>query len=80
MDHPKIFSGLQEALDKGSLFHLFFFLLIADALSRIINKEKREGSYEVIMVTNSKELSHILFADDVVMMEEGTWGNLKEAE
>ena len=32
------------------------------------------------MVTNSEELSHILFVDDVVMMGEGTWGNLKEAK
>ena len=32
------------------------------------------------MVTNSKELSHILFVDDVVMMGEGTWENLKEAK
>ena len=28
----------------------------------------------------SEELSHILFVDDVVMMGEGTWENLRESK
>ena len=32
------------------------------------------------MVTRSEELSHILLIDNVVMMGEGTWENLREAE
>ena len=31
-------------------------------------------------MTRSEELSHILFVDDVAMMGERTWENLKEAE
>ena len=31
-------------------------------------------------MTSSKELSHILFVDDVVMMGEGTWENVKYVE
>ena len=32
------------------------------------------------MVTRSKELSQILFVDDVVMMGEGTWENFRGDE
>ena len=58
----------------------FYFSTIADALSIIINHAKREGSFKGIRINGSVELLHILFVDDVVMLGEGTWGDLKEVE
>ena len=69
-----------RGLRQGCPLSPFIFLLIADALSRIIEHAKKEGSFKGVMVTNSEELSHILFVDYVVMMGEGTWENIKEVE
>ena len=67
-----------RGLRQGCLISPFLFLLIVDSLSRNIEHAKIEGSFKGVMVTNSKELSHIMFVDDVVMMGEGTWENIKE--
>ena len=69
---PSNFFRSTRGLRQGCPLSPFIFLLIVDSLSRIIEQAKRKGSYKGIMVTNSEELSHILFVDDVVMMGEGT--------
>ena len=69
-----------RGLRQGFPLSPFLFLLIADALSRIIFYAKRTRSYKGIKITSSVDLTHILFVDDVVMMGEGSWENLKEAE
>ena len=66
---PSNFFRPTRGLIRGFPLSPFLFVLIVDVLSRIINQAKREGSYKGIMVTNSEELSQILFVDDVVMME-----------
>ena len=76
---PSNFFRSTKDLRQGCPLSPFLFLLVSDALSRIMHPAKREGSYKQFMVTNTQELSHILFVDDVVMMGEGTWENLKEA-
>ena len=77
---PSNFFKSTRGLRQGCPLSPFLFLLIVDALSRIIHQAKREGSYKGVMVTNSEELSHILFVDDVIMMGKRTCENLKEAE
>ena len=77
---PSNFFKASRGLRKGFPLSPFLFLIIADALSRIIQHVKREGSFKGIRINNTVELSHILFVDDVVMLGEGTWGNLKETK
>ena len=36
-------------------------------------------SYKGIKITSSVDLTHIMFVDNVVMMGERSWENLKEA-
>ena len=77
---PSNFFRSTRGLRQGCLLSPFLFLLIADALSRLIHHAKREGSYKGFKVTRYEELSDILFVDDVLMMGEGTWENLKYVE
>ena len=77
---PSNFFRASRGLIQGCPLSLFLFLLIVDALSIIIEHAKREGSFKGVLVTNSEELSHILFVDVMVMMGEGTWENIKEVE
>ena len=74
------FFRASRGLRQGCPLSPFLFLLIADALSKIINYANRGGSFKGIQITSSVDLTHILFVDDVIMMGEGTWENLKEAE
>ena len=72
--------GKQVLVKRRKIGALPRILLIADALSRLIQHAKRDRSYKGIMVISYEELSHILFMDDVVMMGEGTWENFKGDE
>ena len=74
------FFRASRGLRQGCPLSPFLFLLIVDALSRIINHVKRARSFKGIKITSSLELTHILFIDDVVMLGEGTWENLKETK
>ena len=51
--------------------------MIIDALSRLIHHAKHSGSYTGIKVSETEELSHILFVDDVLMMGEDTLENIR---
>ena len=56
----------------------FSFLLVADALSRLILKARREGKIEGVKVSRSKEITHTLFVDDVLLFGIGAEDNMKE--
>ena len=46
----------------------------------MIHHAKNYVSYKIINISDSEELSHILFVDDVVRMGKGTLENFKECE
>ena len=77
---PSNYFRASRGLGQGCHLVPFLLLLIANSLSLTINHAIREGSFKAIGINNSVELSHIMFVDDVVMLGEGTWGNLKEAK
>ena len=56
----------------------FIFLIVADALSRLVLKAKREGKIEGVKVSSEEEVTHTLFVDDVLLFGEGTKYNAKE--
>ena len=78
--YPSSFSRPSIGFRKGYPLLAFLFLLIADALSRIILHAKHLGSYTGIKVSENEELYHILLVDDVLMMGEGSIENIRETE
>ena len=63
---------------KGCLLSPFIFLLVADALSRLILKARREEKTEGVKVSGLEEITHTLFVDDVLLFRIGEEDNLKE--
>ena len=55
----------------------FIFFLVAEALSRIILKAKPEGVIKGIKVSDTEEVTHTLFIDDVLLFGEGSVCNLE---
>ena len=78
MNHPLVSSELLEEFDKASLYLPFVFLLVADALSRLIHNAKREGKIEGVKVSRSEEITHTLFVDDVFLFGIGVEEKLRE--
>ena len=67
-----------RGIRKGFPLSPFIFLLVVDALSRIIHNAKREGKIEGIKVLRSKEITHTLFVDDVLLFGIGVEEKLRE--
>jgi hypothetical protein len=60
--HP--FSGLRQ----GNPFSRYIFLLVADGLCTIINKEISTGQLKELHISrNAPGISHVLFADDSLL-------------
>ena len=53
------------------------FLLVAEALSRIIHKAKEEGKIKGVGISSTVDLTHILFVDDVLLMGEVSYENVQ---
>ena len=63
--------GLQQVCPLSP----FLFLLVEEYLSKLIHQSKREG-LKGVSVSDSMELTRILFLDDVLMMGTGTLENM----
>ena len=74
---PSSFFRPSSRLRQGCPLSHFLFLLIGDALNILIQQSKSSRSYTGVKVSDTKELSHILIVDDVVIMGEGTLENIK---
>ena len=66
-----------RGLRQGCPLSPFLFLLVAEALSRIIHKAKLDGAIKGIKVSTTEEVTHTLFVDDVLLFGEGTIKNLE---
>ena len=75
---PSAFFKPTREIRQGFPLSPFIVLLVADALSRLILKEKREGKIEGVKVSSEEEVTHTLFVDDVLFFGVGTKENPKE--
>ena len=66
-----------RGLRQGCPLSPFIFLLVAEALSRIIHKSKEDGAIKGIKVSTTEEVTHTLFVDDVLLFGEGSISNLE---
>ena len=80
LQSPSSFFRLSRGLRQGCPLSPFLFLLIAEALSRLLNRAREENLIKGVNVTNQTELTHVLFVDDVLMSGEGTLNNLQNLE
>ena len=55
----------------------FIFLLVAEALSHIIQKYREERKLKGVRLSNTIELTHVLFVDNVLLMGEGSYKNFE---
>jgi hypothetical protein len=55
----------------------FLFLIIVEALSRVLKEAKRSGVLRGIKVTDSEEISHFLFMDDIFC---SIFGSVRDAK
>ena len=77
---PSCFFRLSRGIIQGFPLSPFLFLLIAEPLIRLMHNAKISYSFKGIKVSETEELSHILFVDDVLMMEECSIENIIESE
>lgn len=55
-----------------------FFLLVAEGLSQLIQKAKREGKVNGVEVAVNMFISHLLFVDDILVFSSGNSNEIKE--
>ena len=77
---PSSFFRSSRGLRQGCPLSPFLFLLIVEALSRLLNRAREENMIKGVKVTNQIDLTHVLFVDDVLMYGEGTLNNLQNLE
>jgi len=72
-----IFFHASRDICQGYPLDPFIFLLIVEALKRLIKKEKSLGKIKGAAVIDKESLPHLLFVEDILYF---TNGFLKEAE
>ena len=77
---PLQFIQTWQRTKTGLPFIPFLFLLIAEALSRLLHKEKEVRLIKGVKVAIQTKVTHVLFMDDVLMFGVGTFSNIQNLE
>jgi hypothetical protein len=64
----------ERGLRQGCPLSPLLFLLVVEGLSRALAAEKRSGSFPGINISNSLQITHLLFVDDILIFTSGTKG------
>eukprot|EP00253_Pinus_taeda_P025314 PITA_25314 len=68
----------QKGLSQGCPLSPLLFLLVAEGLSQLIQKAKREGKVKGLEVAINMFISHLLFVDDILIFSSGNSNEIKE--
>jgi len=68
----------QRGLRQGCPLSPLIFLLVAEGLSQLIQKARREGKVKGIEVAFNLYISHLLFVDDILIFTNGESNEIKE--
>eukprot|EP00253_Pinus_taeda_P008342 PITA_08342 len=68
----------QRGLRQGFPLSPLLFLLVAEGLSRLIHKARREEKVKGIEVAINLFITHLLFVDDILIFSNGSYNELKE--
>eukprot|EP00253_Pinus_taeda_P034418 PITA_34418 len=66
------FFHLERGLRQGFPLSPLLFLIVMDALSRLIDSTKRNGDFNDLRITDECSLTHLLFVDDVMIFLDGS--------
>eukprot|EP00253_Pinus_taeda_P029408 PITA_29408 len=72
------FFNSQRSLRQGCPLSPLLFLLVAEGLSRLIHKARREEKVKGIEVAINLYITHLLFVDDILIFTNGSHNELKE--
>eukprot|EP00253_Pinus_taeda_P023539 PITA_23539 len=72
------FFNSQRGLRQGCPLSPLMFLLVAEGLSRLIQKARREGKVKGIEVAINLFISHLLFIDDILIFSNGSANEINE--
>eukprot|EP00253_Pinus_taeda_P010845 PITA_10845 len=72
------FFNSQRGLRQGCPLSPLLFLLVAEGLSRLIHKARREEKVKGIEVAINLYITHLLFVDDILIFTNGNCSELKE--
>eukprot|EP00253_Pinus_taeda_P035564 PITA_35564 len=72
------FFNSQRGLRQGCPLSPLLFLLVAEGLSRLIHKARREGKVKGIEVAINLFITHLLFVDDILIFTNGSSNEIKE--
>lgn len=67
---------VSRGLHQGDPFSLFLFLLVVEGLTALLNKASSLGDYVGFQVGNEVHFEIIQFADDTLLIGDGSWNNL----
>eukprot|EP00253_Pinus_taeda_P030057 PITA_30057 len=68
----------QQGLRQGCPLSPLLFLLVAEGLSQLIHKARREGKIKGIEVATNLFISHLLFVDDILIFTNSEQIEIKE--
>ena len=74
---PSSFFRPTRGIRQGFPLSPFLFLLVAEALSRLIHQYKEVKKIEGVKVSSTKEITHTLFVDDGLLLGKGTVENFR---
>lgn len=72
------FFSSQRGLRQGCPLSPLLFLLVAEGLSQLIHKARRDGKVKGIEVAINLFITHLLFVDDILIFTNGSPNEIKE--
>lgn len=65
----------KKGLRQGDSISPYLFIMLMEVLSRLLDKAEAVGSYRLHPLCVSPKLTHLLFADDLLVFSDGSWGS-----
>lgn len=62
----------KKGLRQGDSISPYLFIMLMEVLSRLLDKAESDGSYSLHPLCSSPKLTHLLFADDLLVFSDGS--------
>ncbi|XP_058742206.1 uncharacterized mitochondrial protein AtMg01250-like [Vicia villosa] len=68
---------VKRGLRQGDPLSPFLFVIVGEALTRLVRKSIEIGEYENLVIKRSCSVDILQFAEDTLMVSEGSWKQIK---